>query len=84
MTLRERRRRTTELNSRWRSTRELLAAALQAMEYDRALVYHIEMDDLEGEIVVLSQRSGHDPYRACRPGERPITAADSLALRMNP
>jgi mRNA-degrading endonuclease YafQ of YafQ-DinJ toxin-antitoxin module len=66
MTLLERRRRTTELNGRWRSTRELLAAALQAMEYDQALVYQIEMDDLDDQIIVLSRRSGHDPYRACR------------------
>jgi hypothetical protein len=51
MTLQDRRRRSNALRDRLRSASQQLAAALQSMDYQQALTFQLEVDDLRDRLV---------------------------------
>jgi hypothetical protein len=61
MTWQQRRQRSAALVDHLRSARARLAAALQAMDYNLALTYQVNIDELQREIILL-HAGGHDPF----------------------
>jgi hypothetical protein len=59
MTLQERRRRSMALTGRLKTARERLATALQAMDYEQALTFQVEVDELQDQVATLRHNSGN-------------------------
>jgi hypothetical protein len=62
MTFRERRKRAATVKIEIRAARDRLGAALQSMDYARALAFQIKVDQLRREARQLEYRHGHELY----------------------
>jgi hypothetical protein len=62
------------LTDRLKSAREQLATALQAMDYEQALTFQVEVDELQDEIVhrlIKLSKSGQQEPKRSRLGTAP-------------
>ena len=55
--------RAVAIRQRIHSARDQLGAALAGMDYEQALAFQIEMDELERELRRVERGDGHEPYK---------------------
>jgi hypothetical protein len=77
MTLAERRRRSAALVGRLQLVREQLNVALRSMNYERALICQLEVDNLQSETTHVGRRTWHS-NPAPRRGGTPASGKQAL------